>query len=74
MHRGIIDVRGGLIIFNMLASIDLTDHRWSSDWDGYEVGYPKSEVVGLYSQERDDGSYSFYLDMETNEVLDFWKD
>ena len=46
-------------MFNMTASIELTDLAWSSDWNGYEVGYPESEVVGLYSQERDDGSYSF---------------
>ena len=61
-------------MFNMRVSIELTDLAWSSDWIGYEVGYPDSEVVGLYSQERDDGRYSFYLDMETNEVLEFWKD
>lgn len=61
-------------MFNMLASIELTDLVWSSDWNGYEVGYPESEVVGLYLQERDDGVYSFCLDMETYKVLDFWKD
>ena len=61
-------------MFNMLASIELTDLAWSSDWNGDEVGYPESGVVGLYSQERDDGIYSFYLDMETYKVLDFWKD
>ena len=61
-------------MFNMLASIELTDLVWSSDWNGDEVGYPESEVVGLYLQERDDGIYSFYLDMETYKVLDFWKD
>ena len=61
-------------MFNVLLSIKLTDLAWSSDWDGDEVGFPNSEVVGLYSQERDDGSYSFYIDMETNKVLDFWKD
>ena len=61
-------------MFNMLASIELTDLAWSSDWNGDEVGYPESGVVGLYSQERDDGVYSFYLDMETYKVLDFWKD
>ena len=61
-------------MFNIRVSIELTDLAWSSDWNGDEVGYPDSEVVGLYSQERDDGTYSFYLDMETNEVLDFWKD
>ena len=61
-------------MFNMLASIELTNLAWSSDWNGDEVGYPESEIVGLYSQEREDGSYSFYLDMDTNKVLDFWKD
>ena len=61
-------------MFNMLVQIKLTDLMWSSDWDGYEVGYPESEVVGLYWQERDDGRYSFYLDIETYKVLDFWKD
>lgn len=61
-------------MFDMIATIELTNLIWSSDWNGYEVGYPESEVVGLYSQERDDGSYSFYLDMETGKVLDFWRD
>ena len=61
-------------MFNMLMSIELTDLAWSSDLDGDEVGFPNSEVVGLYSQERDDGIYSFYIDFETCKVLDFWKD
>ena len=61
-------------MFYMLASIELTDLVWSSDWNGDKVGYPESEVVGLYLQKRDDGIYSFYLDMETYKVLDFWKD
>lgn len=61
-------------MFDMLLSIELTNLGWSSDWGGDEVGYPESEVVGLYSQERDDGCYSFYIDMETYKVLDFWKD
>ena len=58
----------------MFATIKLDNLVWSSDWNGYEVGYPESEVVGLYSQERDDGCYSFYIDVETSTVLDFWKD
>ena len=67
-------LKGGFIMFNMLMSIELTNLAWSSDWDGDEVGFPGSEVVGLYSQKKDDGSYSFYPDMETGKVLDFWKD
>ena len=61
-------------MFNIRATIALTNLAWSSDWNGDEVGHPESGVVGLYSQERDDGSYSFYIDMETNHVLDFWKE
>lgn len=61
-------------MFNMLVSIELTDLVWSSGWSGDEIGYPDTEVVGLYSQERDDGRYSFYIDIETYKVLDFWKD
>lgn len=61
-------------MFNMLLTIELSDLAWSSDWNGDEVGYPESDVVGLYSQERDDGCYYFYIDMDTNKVLDFWKE
>lgn len=61
-------------MFNMILTIELSDLAWSSDWNGDEVGYPESDVVGLYSQERDDGCYYFYIDMDTNKVLDFWKE
>ena len=61
-------------MFDVLALIELTDLVWSSDWDGEDVGYPESEIVGMYSQERDDGHYRFYIDMDTGRVLDFWKD
>lgn len=61
-------------MFNMLLTIELSDLAWSSDWNGDEVGYPESDVVGLYSQERYDGCYYFYIDMDTNKVLEFWKE
>lgn len=61
-------------MYEMIGKISLNNLLWSSDWNGDEVGYPESGVVGLYSQERDDGSYSFYIDMYTREILDFWKD
>jgi len=41
---------------------------WSSDWDGYEVGYDESEIVGLY--DLIDTNYSFYIDMITLEILE----
>ena len=61
-------------MFNMLIMIELNNLVWSSDWNGDEVGYPEVEVVGLYSQQRDDGCYYFYIDMDTIKVLDFWKE
>ena len=61
-------------MYDVVATIDLPNLAWSSDWNGDEVGYPETEIVGLYSQERDDGTYSFYIDLEANKVLDFWKD
>lgn len=61
-------------MYNMKVFINLDNLFWSSDWNGYELGYPESEVVGLYWHVRDDGRYSFYIDIDTNEVLDFWKD
>ena len=61
-------------MINILSTIELINLAWSSDWNGDEVGYPEVGVVGLYSQEREDGSYSFYIDVETGKVLDFWKD
>lgn len=36
-------------MFNMVVTIRLENLRWSSDWNGDEVGYPDSGVVGLYS-------------------------
>lgn len=58
----------------LTLTIDLTDTAWQSDWNGYEVGFPEAEVVGLYAQARDDGTYYFYIDMGEGKVLDFWKE
>lgn len=46
---------------------------WSSDWNGYEVGFDEVEVVGLYSfQDYDGCHYSMYVDVEHNEILEIW--
>lgn len=45
--------------------------HWSSDWNGYEVGYPDVPVVGLY---RDTEETNHYIDIEKNEILESWKD
>ena len=52
-------------MFNLLSQIELNDLIWLSDWNGYEVGYLESEVVGLYSQKRDDEIYNFYINIDT---------
>jgi len=54
--------------------IELEDLIWQSDWNGYEVGYDDVGVVGFYMQYRDDGTYYFYIDVETDTVLELWKE
>lgn len=44
--------------------------HWSSDWNGYEVGYPDINVVGLYSYHE----LNLYIDMETLKILEAWFD
>lgn len=55
--------------------------RWSSDWNGDEVGYDDVDVVGLYSFTLDsylmDNDYSekevhMYINTENGEVLEAW--
>lgn len=47
------------------------DFLWSSDWDGSEVGFPDSAVVGLYNL-RVNPDICLYIDMQTLEILDAW--
>ena len=54
------------------TTIDYTKDRWSSDWNGYEVGFDEVEVVGLYSVP--DSSISYYVNVENGYVLDAWTD
>lgn len=41
---------------------------WQSDWPGHEVGFHEVNIVGMY-QLRDTNIY-FYIDMETNAMID----
>jgi hypothetical protein len=50
----------------------MNDFVWSSDWNGYEVGFPDVLVVGLYSLKENPNRY-FYIDMETRDILDEWE-
>lgn len=60
---------------------DLTYHRgsvvtydkigWSSDWNGYEVGYEDIPVVGLYSFLGTE--IYLYLNTEDSTILEMWE-
>ena len=54
------------------TTIDYTKDRWSSDWNGDEVGFDDVDVVGLYS--LPDSSISYYVNVENGYVLDAWAD
>lgn len=46
---------------------------WSSDWNGYEVGFDEVEVVGLYTfQDYNGCHYNMHVDVEHNEILEVW--
>jgi hypothetical protein len=47
--------------------IELDNLQWQSDWDGEEVGFPESHVVGLYTSHE--LSADFYIDVEKNRIL-----
>lgn len=55
----------------------LLEMAWCSDWNGYEVGFDQSEVVGLYQrtinhEEETEVMLNAYIDMETRKVLEIW--
>lgn len=47
------------------------DVHWSSDWNGYEVGYPEIPVVGLYSFPNTE--IYMYLNTEDGTILELWE-
>lgn len=46
--------------------------HWWSDWNGYEVGFPEVNIVGLYHSEKLE--CDFYIDVETGEILHVFMD
>lgn len=54
--------------YNIGDTIEYSTLYWSSDWNGYEVGYPDVDVVGLYSDEE----FYYYIDSTQAIVLDVW--
>lgn len=61
-------------MYELLGTIHLTDLIWQSDWGGDEVGFDDVEIVGLYMQVHDDYSLFFYIDMDTNQILEIYAD
>ena len=51
-------------------NIDLNSFHWLSDFNGDEVGYSYSNVVGHYIYY----DLNMYIDMETSNVLELWFD
>lgn len=48
--------------------LDWNDLHWYSDWNGYEVGYPDIEVVGLYALKMNP-KILFYVDTENQKII-----
>lgn len=49
--------------------------HWLSDWNGFEVGYPESEFIGLYKTYIANGDEVYmYIDLETNQIMEYWKE
>ena len=51
-------------------NIDLNSFHWLSDFNGDEVGYSYSNIVGYYMYY----DLNMYIDMETLNVLELWFD
>lgn len=54
----------------LLENLDFRKLHWYSDFNGEEVGYPYSNVVGYYMYH----DLNMYIDMETLDVLELWFD
>lgn len=48
------------------------DLIWQSDWNGYEVGYPNSDIVSLY--QINNTEMYIYVDPSSGKILDGWKE
>ena len=72
-YNVIIQLIGGSIMNEQGAffeNIDLNSFHWLSDFNGDEVGYSYSNVVGHYIYY----DLNMYIDMETLNVLEMWFD
>lgn len=59
-------------MYDKELKIDLKELKFETEFDGFEVGFPTVAAVTLFSQERIDGIYNYYIDAQKNVLLDFW--
>lgn len=55
-----------------MFKIDWKNFVWSSNWNGYEVGYDDILTVGLYRLKGT--QIYFYINMETDNILEYWSE
>lgn len=61
-HEGVLYEIGDFVGYEKIA--------WSSDWNGYEVGYSDIPVVGLYSFAGTE--VYMYINSEDGSILEMW--
>lgn len=49
---------------------NLDDFIWQSDWEGYEVGFPYVDIVGLYMKILESGE-DFTIEFNSNSYMEF---
>ena len=61
-------------MINYTVTLQLNNLIWQSDWNSDEVGYEDREtVIGLYANWINEEEWNYYIDMDTMELLEFWK-
>lgn len=68
-HLESFDYEG--VTYEIGDEVNYPSFHWSSDWNGYEVGYDDIDVVGLYSFPHTE--VYFYVDVETGTILEMWE-
>lgn len=51
-------------------NIDWGKLHWQSDWDGDDIGYPYSTVIGYYTYY----DLNLYIDIDSLQILEAWFD
>lgn len=54
-------------------TLELKSLCWQSDFNGEDCGYDTVSVIGSYSNQYENEEWCYYIDMDTMELLEFWK-